>query len=162
LAEAHAAKGLALSQLGESALAIGAHEEALRLAADSYDVRAYFGQTCMQLGHYDAAIEHYEHAAQILEADYACMSLAASCPRALGRQEKCASTALRALVRIEREIALRPDSQHAMIMGAIQLGYLGETERAKEWAMRALAIESDDTQDRYDLACALAQLDAPD
>jgi len=159
LAEAYAAKGLALSLLGESALAIAAHEEALRLAADSYDVRAYFGQTLKQLGHYDAAIEQYERAAELLEADYSCMSLAAGCQRVLGRHEECRSTARRALVRIEREIALRPDNAHALILGAVELVYLGETERAKEWALRALAIESDDMQDSYDLACALAQVD---
>jgi adenylate cyclase len=162
LAEAYAAKGLALTQLGESALAIAAHEKSLRLAADSYDVRAYFAQTNMQLGNYEAAIEHYERAAQLLEADYACISLSAACHRALGHHEECTSTARRALVRIEREIALRPDNLHAMVMGAIELGYLGEMERAKEWALRALAIESDDMQDSYDLSCALIQLDEPE
>src|SRR5262249_7216679 len=44
------------------------------------------------------------------------------------------------------------------IMGAIQLTYLGETGRAKEWALRALSIDPEYTQDSYDLACALAQL----
>ena len=47
-------------------------------------------------------------------------------------------------------------------MGAIELAYLGETEQAKEWTSRALAIESDDMQDHYDIACALAQIDEVD
>ena len=163
LAEAHAAKGLALNQLGESALAMTAHEESLRLAPDSYDVRACFAHTNMVLGNYETAIEHYERAAQLLEADYFCISLSAACHLALGHHEECTSTSRRALARIEREIALRPDNHDAMIFGASALGYLGETERAKEWAMRALVIESDDDMRcSYNLACALAQLDEPE
>ena len=98
-----------------------------------------------------------------LETDYFCISLASGCHFALGHHEECISMSRQALARIEREIALRPDNQDAMIFGAGALGYLGETERAKEWAMRALAIESDDDmRGSYNLACALAQLDEPE
>jgi adenylate cyclase len=162
LAEAYAAKGLALNQLGESALAIAAHEESLRLAPDSYVVRSCFAHTNMVLGNYEAAIEHNERAAQLLETDYFCISLAVGCHFALGHHEACASTARRAVARIEREIALRPDNQDAMIYGAIALGYLGETERGKEWAVRALAIEDDDLRGNYNLACTFAQLGEPE
>jgi adenylate cyclase len=163
LAEAYAAKGFALWELGESALAMTAHEESLRLAPDSYDVRACVAHTNLMLGNYEAAIEHYERAAQLLEADYLCIGQSAACHFALGHHEECASTARRALARIEREIALRPDNQDALAGGASALGYLGETERAKQWAMRALAIESDDDmRGNYNLACALAQSDEPE
>jgi adenylate cyclase len=163
LAEAHAAKGFALWALGESALAMAAHEESLRLAPDSYDVRACVAHTNLMLGNYETAIEHYERAAQLLEADYFCIGASAACHFALGHHEECASTARRAMARIEREIALRPDNQDALACGASTLGYLGETERAKEWAMRALAIESDDDmRGNYNLACALAQSDEPE
>jgi adenylate cyclase len=159
LAEAYAAKGLALNQFGESALAIAAHAESLRLAPDSYVVRSCFAHTNMVLGNYEAAIEHYERAAQLLEADYFCISLAAGLHLALGHREECTSISRRAMARIEREIALRPDNQNALVCGAGTLGSLGEMERAKEWAMRALAIESDDDlRGNYNMACMLAQL----
>ncbi len=163
LAEAYAAKGLALNQLGEFASAIAAHEESMRLSPDSYDVRGCFAYTNMMLGNYEAAIERYERASQLSETDYFSISLASSCHFALGHHEECLSTSRQALARIEREIALRPDNQDAMIFGAGALGSLGETERAKEWAMRALAIESDDDmRGSYNLACTFAQLDEPE
>jgi adenylate cyclase len=163
LAEAYAAKGFALWELGESALAMAAHEESLRLAPDSYDVRACFAHTSLMLGNYEAAIEHYERAAQLLEADYSCICMSAVCYLALGRHEECVSASRRAMTRIEREIALRPDNQDALAHGAGTLGDLGETERAKEWAMRALAIESDDDmRGNYNLACALAHAEEPE
>jgi adenylate cyclase len=163
LAEAYAAKGLALNQLGETALAIAAHEESLRLAPDSYVVRSCFAHTNMVLGNYEAAIEHYERAAQLLEADYFCITLAAGCHFALGHHEECASVSRQALPRIEREVALRPDNQDALMFGATTIGYLGDMKRAKEWAMRALAIQSgDDLRGNYNLACTFAQLGEPE
>jgi adenylate cyclase len=42
------------------------------------------------------------------------------------------------------------------------LAYLGEKERAKEWASRALTIEPDDPVAFYNVACAFAQMDEPD
>jgi adenylate cyclase len=51
---------------------------------------------------------------------------------------EAASADRRALERIEREITLRPDNANAMMRGAVTLAYLGEGERAKEWASRAL------------------------
>jgi adenylate cyclase len=156
LADAHAAKAQALHNLGRNVEAIAAHEESLRLEPDSFDVRVSFALTCMRLGRSKEAIEHYERAAQLLEADYTCLSMAAACHRELGQREELESVARRALARIEKEIAARPDNGHAMTTGAIVLAYLGETERAKEWASRAMTIESEDEQNNYELACAFA------
>jgi adenylate cyclase len=156
LAEAHAAKAQALHQLGRNVEAIAAHEESLRLEPESFDVRMSFAVTCMRLGRSKEAIEHYERAAQLVESEYSCLSLAAGCHRWLGRHEECESVARRALARVEREIAVRPDNGHAMTIGAIVLAYLGETERAKEWASRAMTIESEEEQNNYELACAFA------
>jgi adenylate cyclase len=66
------------------------------------------------------------------------------------------------LERVEREIALHPDNTRAMALGAIALAYLGEKERAKEWASRALTIEPDDEVDHYNIVCSFAQMGEPD
>jgi adenylate cyclase len=161
LAEAHAAKGRALYQLGRHAEAVAAHEESLRLEPDSYEVRMHFGLTCMYSGRSEAAIEHFERAAQLLDADYICLGLAAACYHKLGRDDECRSTLRRNLVRIEKEIALRPDNAFALTTGAIDLAYLGEKERGLEWITRALLIEPEELQDHFNAACAFALLDEP-
>ncbi|HEV8390255.1 MAG TPA: hypothetical protein VGQ35_10450, partial [Dongiaceae bacterium] len=85
------------------------------------------------------------------------------CHFALGHHEECASVSRQALPRIEREVALRPDNQDALMFGATTIGYLGDMKRAKEWAMRALAIQSgDDLRGNYNLACTFAQLGEPE
>ncbi len=121
-----------------------------------------FGVTCMELGRNEAAIEHFERAAQLLETDFTALNFMAAVSKALGRHDEFISAARRALERIEREIALRPDNADAIVFGSMTLAYLGEKERAKEWASRALTIEPDDAMDRYNLACAFAQMDEPD
>ena len=162
LAEAHATKGHVLAKTGRYDEALAAHEESLRLEPDSFEVRILFGVTCMHLGRHEAAIEHFERAAQLLETNYYALTSAAICYKALGRHDEFNSAERRALERIEREIALRPDNAFAIVSGSIALAYLGEKERAMEWASRALIIEPDDALDRYNLACAFAQMDEPD
>jgi adenylate cyclase len=162
LAEPHATKGRLLAEIGCYDEALAAHEESLRLDPDSYDVQFSFGVTCMELGRDEAAIEHFERAAQLLETDYAALCFVATRYKVLGRHDEFKSAARRALERTEREIALRPDNADAMVFGSLALSYLGEKERAMEWASRALIIEPDDAMDRYNLACAFAQMDEPD
>jgi adenylate cyclase len=65
------------------------------------------------------------------------------------------------MVRIEKEIALRPDNAYALTEGAMELAYLGEKERGLEWISRALIIEPEELRDHFNSACALALLDEP-
>jgi len=162
LAEAYAAKGRALAEIGRYEAALAAHEESLRLAPDSYDVRANFGRTSFLLGRHEAAIEHDERAAQILDTDYVALNLVTMSYTALGRSGEAELAGRRSLERIEKEMALHPYNSDAIVAGAIVLARLGEKERAKEWASRALIIDPDDAMDQYDLSCALAQMNEPD
>ncbi|HSY85189.1 MAG TPA: tetratricopeptide repeat protein, partial [Verrucomicrobiae bacterium] len=162
LAEAHAAKGRALAELGRYEEALAAHEASLRLNPDSFDVRYYFGRTCHQIGRYEAAIEHLERAAQLLETDYSPLGLVSQSYEMLGRKDEATHTVRRALALIESEIAERPDNVHAIVQGAWALAYLGERKRAQEWARRAMAIDPDDPLDHYNLGCSLARMNKPD
>src|SRR5262249_47762965 len=135
--------------------------ESLRLEPNSYEVRMAFGMTCMYSGRSEMAIEHLERAAQLLDADYASLTLSAACNRALGRHDECRSAARRASVRVEKEIAVRPDNAHALVLGALSLAYLGDKQRALDWISRAMTIEPEDVRHDYDVACALAQLNEP-
>src|SRR5262245_25939672 len=57
----------------------------------------------------EAAIEHFERAAQLLETDYYALGAASQCYKVLGRRDEYKAVARRSLERIEREVALRPD-----------------------------------------------------
>ncbi|TIP78829.1 MAG: adenylate/guanylate cyclase domain-containing protein, partial [Mesorhizobium sp.] len=62
------------------------------------------------------------------------------------------------LKRAEDALRLHPESSDPAQMGAIALAALGERDRAKEWIARALAIDPDDNNTRYNAACAYSLL----
>jgi len=136
-----------LAELGREDEALAAHQVSLRLDPDSPDVQYYFGRTCHQFGRHEAAIKHLERAAQLLETDYFPLALASQSYELLGRKDQATRTVRRALELIERELEQRPDNVHAIVQGAWALAYLGERERASDWARRATAIDPDDPLD---------------
>ena len=78
-----------------------------------------------------------------------------SCYQAVGDGEGARRAAQRALARVEKIVALEPDNGSAMSFGVGALAALGETERAKEWTERALLLDPDNLNMRYNFACTL-------
>ncbi len=162
LAEAHAARGRVLADLGRFDEAVAAHEESLRLEPDSPEARFNYGRTCFLLGRNQAAIEHFERSARASETSFGSLSFMAQVYQTLGRDEDARNAARRGLERIEREIVAHPDNALAMSFGVGLLVLLGENERAKEWISRTLIVEPDDVVIRFNLACSLAQMNEPE
>ena len=156
LATAHAAKGRALAGLARHEEAIACHAESLRLNPDSFDAHYLYGRTCTQFGRAELAVRHLEMAAGLLESDYHALALTSQNYRQLGQLKEALDADRRALARIEKAVARRPDDTNALILGACHLTALGEVERATRWANRALLLEPDDPNGLYNLACTFA------
>ncbi|WP_192183481.1 adenylate/guanylate cyclase domain-containing protein [Mesorhizobium amorphae] len=157
LAEAHAAKGRILGEIGRYDDALRAHQESLRLSPDIYDVRYCIGRTYIRFGKFRDAIEHFRRAAVLLPTDYVSPGFVAQSCRAIGLEDEALAAATQSLDRAEKEIAVRPDNSHALASGALALAYLGEVERARGWVSRALVV-CDDSLEQYNVACAMAQI----
>ncbi|PBB89002.1 adenylate/guanylate cyclase domain-containing protein [Mesorhizobium sp. WSM3864] len=157
-AEAHAAMGRILAERGEFEEALVSHRESLRLDSHSFDVHQNFGTTCSECDMNVEAIQHLELASGLLDTDYTTLNLMALALKSLGRHEESTTATYRALERIEKAVAARPDNANSLAHGALALARLGERERAGEWIERALIIDPDDATDQYNLACALAQI----
>jgi len=155
LAEAHAAKSQVLRQNARLEGAIGEIEIALRLDPDSYDVNLAAGQLNYVLRRFDKAIFHYEKAATLVETDFRSAGMLVSSHSAIGDKEGARRAARRALERCEEIVAVEPDNGSAMGFAVGALAALGEAERAKEWAERALLLDPDNINLRYNFACAL-------
>jgi len=156
LAAAHAAKGRALAGMARYDEAIAFHTEALRLNPDSFDAHYLYGRTCTMLGQAEPAIRHLERASALLDSDYHALALTQQNYRQMGRHKEAIDAGRRAMERIEKALARRPDDTTALILGAANLAGLGETERAASWANRAMLLEPDDPHGLYNLACAFA------
>ncbi len=158
LAEAHAARGRVLADEGRFDEAAAEHQTALRLDPESYEVNSAAARFFIATRKFDDAIRCLEKAASVAETDFWALGMAVQCYRAKSDSEGRKDAARRALARVEKVIATEPDHGNAMSFGVTALVALGETERAKEWAMRALLLDPDNMNLRYNLGCSMVDL----
>jgi len=155
LAEAHAVKAQLL--LGDGAAEQAAEEVAiaLRLNPESYEVNRSAGRLSYQLHRYEDAVRFYEKSAGLMETDLNSASILISVYTALGDRAAMQRAAQLALKRAEA--ALAHDQNNSMVAGysAYALAALGEGDRAKARMERALLIDPDNFNMRYNFACAL-------
>jgi adenylate cyclase len=135
---------MALQFSGRLEEAIAEFEHALAIDPKLYEANYYFARFCFAQGDFDRASELFERAIVIRPDDYHSPSLLRHIYRALGLERQRRRSAQVTAKRAERELTLRPENAAAAALGATALVDLGERERAKDWAARALALDPDD------------------
>jgi adenylate cyclase len=162
LAEAHASKGLALYTAGRYAEAEDSFITAMRMKPELFEAYLFYGRNCFNRGDYAKAAELFGKAAEYKSDDFRALGLQSMCFGSLGMQEEAIIATRRSLERAEKAVAERPDDADALAFGAGLLAQLGEAERTKDWAERAVIIEPDDHIMHYNLACAFTLLGEKD
>ena len=162
LAEAHAARGYALSIGSRPTEAASAFEQALALDPNCYEANQLFAEFCVTKGDFERAAQHYLRAMEIQPDDYQAPLFLSSVFQSLGRPEEAARYARLGVKRAEEALRLHPESSKPAQQGACALAYLSERDRAKEWLARALAIDPDDNLARYNAACTYSLLGESD
>jgi adenylate cyclase len=155
LAEAHAARGRALARDARMDEAEREVETALRLDPECLEAHSAAAQLYYNLRRFDEAIRHYEKAASVIDTDYKNAGMLVSCYKAVGDHEGELRAARRALERAEKVIAQDPDNGSALSFAIGALAALGETDRAKELAERAMLLDPDNVNMKYNFACVL-------
>jgi TolB-like protein/Flp pilus assembly protein TadD len=158
MSEARAARGLALTLSEQYAEAEREFLTAIRLDPKSFDAHYFYARACFQQGRYEEAATAFHRASALRPEDYQTPSLLGLTYQALGRREEGQQMRREAIEIIERHIELNPDDARAFYLGATDLSYLGDTERSRQWAERALAIDPTDPAVLYNVACTYAQL----
>ena len=153
LAEAHAAKAGVLAAAGDYGAAEKELAVAMRLDPDSVDVMQEAARLHFMLKRYDKAAASWDRYATLVETDIASGGLLITCYTALGDRANVERVAQRTMARAEKAVATDADNGSAMATIFSCLLCLGETERAKEWARRAVLIDPDNLGMRYNLAC---------
>ncbi len=162
MAEAHAARGLALTLSEHHAEAEAEYLEAMRLDPKSFDAHYFYGRASFQQGRYAEAIAGFERAAELRPEDYQTPSLLALALQAVGRDDESKQVRARAVAIIRHHLELYPDDARALYMGATDLVYLGQRELALQWAEQAEALDPHDPAVLYNLACTYSQLGLTD
>jgi len=155
-AAAHAVKARILSEGGRHDEAASEIEVALRLDPDSYEVNRAAAYLRFRQQRLPEAVKHFEKAQALTETDVSSPNMLITCYTALGDREALRRVAQITLDRAQRTLAQDPSNGAAMAFCFNALATLGQAESAKGWMSRALLIEPDNANMRYNFACALA------
>jgi len=163
IAEAHCVKARYLFEGGQ---VDEANEEigiALRLDPESWEVNREAARLFYVQRRIEDAARSFEKAVSVFETDYHAWGMLSSCYQALGNEEGVLRTAKMMVTQAEHVLAEDPSNGAALGIIAGGLATLGETQRAKEWIERALLIDPDNLNMRYNFACVLsAHMREPD
>jgi adenylate cyclase len=158
LAEAYATKTIILCDVGSLDKASAIIERALKLDPDSYEVHRAAARLRFRQNKLDDAIRHYEKATELMETDVTSPAMLVTCYSALERQQDAMTAAQTVLARATKALAMDQNNGVILAYGAIALLTLGQLDRAREWTDRAMLIEPDNMNMRYNFACGFARI----
>jgi adenylate cyclase len=155
LAEAHAVKARILADKDRHDEASAEIDIALDLDAESYEVNRAAAFLSYRQQRFDDAIRYFEKAASLIETEINSAAMLLSCYVAVGDPKAARRSAQILLSRAEKVLTRDPTNGVVTAYSAYALAALGEAERAKERMNRAMLIEPDNWNMRYNFACAL-------
>jgi adenylate cyclase len=130
-------------------------ERALELAPDLWEVRNEAAATYIWQRKYREATPHYEKCIELAEDDRHSCDMLAMAYRALNDGAGARRAAEKMLELAQAAIERNPSNSSAFGSGANALVMLGDVPLAKEWIERALLIDPDNLNMRYNFACTL-------
>lgn len=116
----------------------------------------YVGRTAHHQGQPRKARKYFAKATELNPDDWESPLLALQGYEKEGDEAGALRVAQIGVERAERHLEDYPDSPRAYYLGCTGLVTLGDTQRARDWAERALALSPDDNSTRYNVACFYA------
>ena len=161
LAESHVSRGLYYFANGQNREAIAEFETALRLDPELFDAYYFYARVRFQRGELEQAAELFETAERIHPDDFQAPTFLRQIYRSLGREEDAKAAAHHALTRAKQQLELYPDDTRALNLGCAALIEHGDKAQAMQWADRSLAIDGDNPDTLYNIACSYALMGEP-
>ena len=158
LAEAHVARGCALSLLRQYVEAGREFEEAIRINPHLFDAYYYFARASFASGDVQRSADLFRSAADARQEDFQSPMLLGQSLRMLGRHEEGREASREGVRRAEHVLALNPVDCRALSLGANHLLADGQTSRGLEWCQRALELYPDDMGALLNAACLRSRL----
>ena len=155
IAEAHCVIARHLFESGKIEDADKEIDIALGLDPNSWEVNREAARIFYRQQRLPEAARHFEKTVGIIETDFHAWGMLSSSYQALGDHEGVERAAKNMVLQSERVLSEDPSNAAALGIGAGGLAILGQAERAKEWIERALLINPDNLNMRYNFACVL-------
>ena len=158
LAEAHVARGLAVSLKKEFAEAEKEFETAMKLDPKLYEAAYWYGRALQSAGRFQEAVKMFERACALRPEDYQAAGFLAQAYGSLGMVAERDAGLRKALKLMEDRLELNPDDARAANLAAAFSARLGDLPKAVEYADRSLGIDPDDPMLLYNVACTYVAL----
>jgi len=157
LADAHVARGFALSLHQRYDEAQVHFEAAARINPNLFDAFYYYARACFARGEIERSAELFRRAMEIRQEDFQSATLLAQSLRIMGREEEAAKATREGIARAEHILALNPQDGRALSIGAVAFFNQGDVQRAMEWSARSLELYPDDMSALINAACIHAK-----
>lgn len=156
IAEAYCPIARRMSEQGRIDDAVAGIERALALDPQSWEVRKEAGRLAMTQRRIAEATGHFERATVLLDSDFHAWALLATCYQAAGNAEKVQAAARMMVSEAQKALVEDPSNGAALGIAAGGLAIGGEHERAREWIDRAMLLDPENDNMRYNFACIFA------
>jgi adenylate cyclase len=156
IAEAYAVKARILFENGDWGNANLEILKALKLAPESWEVNREAARMAVVQRKIDEAARFYEKAVSLIESDYHSWAMLVMCYQAQGNREGVLRGAQMMHSQAEKVLAEDPSNGAALGICAGGHAIAGNRERAMETIERALLIDPENDNMRYNFACVLS------
>jgi TolB-like protein/Flp pilus assembly protein TadD len=158
LAEAHVARGLAVSLGNRFDEAETEFETAMRLDPKLFDAVYWYARARLSQGRYEEAVKLLERAAALRPEEYQVPGFLAQALTSLGRHEEAAVALKKDLRLVQEHLELYPDDPRALVIGATAAASINNAELALEFVDKAIRADPEDPMLLYNVACTYAML----
>jgi tetratricopeptide (TPR) repeat protein len=162
LADAHVARGFALSLHRRYDEAERHFEAATRINPQLFDAYYLFGRSCFARGQILRSAELFGRAAGVRAEDFQSAYLQAQSLRMAGHEAESRAINRESIRRAERTLTLNPRETRTLSLGSGALYHDGQVERAIEWAELALEIDPNDMSSLINAALLFVHLGRKD
>jgi TolB-like protein/Flp pilus assembly protein TadD len=153
LAEAHVARGFALSLHRLYEEARPHFETAIRINPHLFDAYYLYGRAAFARGEVEHSADLFRRAAQVRQEDFQSAILLGQSLRMLGRSDESGAATREGIARAERVLSLNPLDGRALSLGSSALYEDGQVQRAVEWSRRSLELYPDNMGALISAAC---------
>jgi len=156
LAEAHSARGYALTLRGDFEGAAEAFERALQIEPGNYEALYLYARSRFAEGKMAEAASLFRQAHDAQPDEFQAIALREGALRALGPTQEYAESVEQAVRAVRQRVELNPDDERALSLGAGLLVSAGEVEQGLAMARKLLELAPNDPSALYNATCAHA------
>ena len=158
LAEAHAARGLALTLSKDYDKAESAYQEAARLNPGLFEAYYFHARTRLVQGDLEGSARLFQEACNASPDDYQAPMMLGFVLTSLNRNEEASAVYRRGLINVESHLAANPQDSRALYLASSALINMGDSSKALRYAMRAVSLDPEDSYILYGIACNYCRL----